>query len=79
MTNKIKFAMLPAAVVITSSVASAEIRLTQNDVDQMKHKVDLAAKFFQSTWRDVFSQAGKSYPHRAWWLSRAKCRAPAAC
>jgi len=64
MTNKIKFAMLPAAVLLASSVASAEmtVTLTQYDVNQMKHKVDLAAKFFQATWRDVFAQAGKNYP-----------------
>ena len=62
MTNKIQFAMLPAAVLLTSSIASAEMTLTQYDVDQMKYKVEMASKFFQATWRDVFAQAGKSYP-----------------
>jgi predicted metalloprotease len=62
MTNKIKFTMLPAAVLLASTVASAEIRLTQADFNEMTRKVDMAAKFFQSTWRDIFAQAGKSYP-----------------
>jgi len=62
MKTKIQFAMIPAAMLLASSVAQAEMTLTQNDVNQMKYKVDMAAKFFQATWRDVFSQAGKSFP-----------------
>src|SRR5258706_8390543 len=60
MKTKIQFAMIPAAMLLASSVAQAEMTLTQNDVNQMKYKVDMAAKFFQATWRDAFSHSGKS-------------------
>jgi len=62
MHTTIKFSMFPAAVLALSTVCHAEMPITQNDVNQMRYKVDMAAKFFQATWRDVFSQAGKSFP-----------------
>jgi len=69
--NKTTFLTIPAAALMfsgaflmSSGVARAAdtIRITYADVDEMTYKVNMATRFFESTWRQVFRRAGYNYP-----------------
>src|SRR5215470_221020 len=59
-----RFRKASAAVLMISSAALAAdtVRITYADVDEMTYKVNMATRFFETTWREAFGRAGYNYP-----------------
>jgi predicted metalloprotease len=62
MKNKLHFVTFSAALLVASLASGAELQLTRTDVNQMKYKVNMASRFFETTWQKAFAAAGRSYP-----------------
>ncbi len=64
MLNRAKIVMFPAVIAVMAGAASygQGLEITQDDAKAMTYKVNMASKFFEATWRDIFARGGYRYP-----------------
>jgi uncharacterized protein len=64
MLSRSGFLIIPAvfAVMAGASSQGQGVEVTREDVNATTIKINMASKFFEATWRDIFARAGLKYP-----------------